>query len=307
MPGYRVLPALSVAPLKIGLRPPIGWLLLLLTCLTTMVSPVAHAEQVQISWNPVTDSRVAFYEVHYGTASTLYQWQVRTSETFAVIADLISGSPYFFAVRACTQDGTLCSPFSREVSTTGLGASARLSVSVTTATGTTNLKDQGATDWVHWGRSAVTSVNRKAGVAAQIGALRALGGSPERFENTARLAYRWTNGAPTTSAFTQTGLRIKGVDKGFELSVPADTIARTLTLYVGGYQALGRVEVRLSDGSAPEYSAVFGNLTTFFDRRVAVTYRAASGGKRLNLRFTQAVKGHSISVQAATLRSASTP
>jgi hypothetical protein len=52
---------------------------------------------------------------------------------------------------------------------------------------------------------------------------------------------------------------------------------------------------------------VFGHLQTIFDRRVTLTYRAASGDKRLNLRYMQAVSGESVSIQAATLRSASVP
>ncbi len=306
MSGNRSLPEHPQIHLQVGLRLSIGWLLLLLTFLTTMASPVVHAAQAQITWNRVNDSRVAYYEVHYGTASRIYQWKVRTTELTVVVADLVGGTPYFFAVRSCTQGGTLCSAFSREVSSSP-GASPQLSVSVTTATGSVNLSDEGVTDWVHWGLTGVNGVTRKAGVSGQIGALGRLGGSAERFENTARLAYRWSNGAPTASAFTQSGLRIKGVSKGFELSMPADTIARTLTLYVGGYQAHGRFEARLSDNSAPEYKAVFGHLQTFFDRRVTLTYRAGSGGKRLTVRYTQAVTGESVSIQAATLRRASMP
>jgi hypothetical protein len=226
--GNRVLPALSFTHLRLGLRPPIGWLLLL-TFFAMMASPVAQAAQVQISWNRVTDSRVAYYEVHYGAASGSYQWKVSSTEPVAVVADLVGDSSYFFAVRACTQDGTLCSAFSREVSN-GLGTSPQLTVSVTSTTGSVNLSDEGVTDWVHWGLTGVNGVSRKAGVSAQISTLGRFGGTAERFENSARLAYRWTNGVPMASAFTQAGLRIKGVGKGFELSVPADTLARTLTL-----------------------------------------------------------------------------
>lgn len=306
MSGNRILSDHPGTHLQSGLRLSMGWLLLLIVLM--MASSVVHAAEVRITWNRVNDNRVAYYEVHYGTASRTYRWKVRSTTLSALVSDLVGGSPYFFAVRACTQDGKLCSAFSREVSNgQGLGTSPQLSVSVTPATGSVSLSDEGVMDWVHWGLTGVNGVSRKAGVSAQISALKMLGGSAERFENSARLAYRWSNGAPTASAYTQAGLRIKGLSKGFEFSVPADTLARTLTLYVGGSKAQGRIEARLSDGSAPEYKAVFGHLQTFFDRRVTLTYRAASGGKRLYLRYTQAVRGDSVTIQAATLRSGSTP
>jgi hypothetical protein len=46
------------------------------------------------------------------------------------------------------------------------------------------------------------------------------------------------------------------LNKGYELRVPADTTARTLTLYLGGTKSRGRIEVRLGDDSTQEWQRV---------------------------------------------------
>ncbi|RKT47461.1 PKD domain-containing protein [Thiocapsa rosea] len=182
-----------------------------------------------------------------------------------------------------------------------------LTPSLTTPTGTANLTAEGATDWTHWGIDTALSISRKAGVSSQIGTLSTVGGSALRFNDTggARLAYSWNDGAPTASATTRAGLYISGLNKGYELSVPADTSARTLTLYLGGYKTRGQLEVRLSDNSAPAYTVAVEDLGTAFDRRIALTYRAASAGQQLIVRYIQVRSGGNITLQAATLQSIS--
>ena len=46
------------------------------------------------------------------------------------------------------------------------------------------------------------------------------------------------------------GIYVVGQDNGFEFSVPADTTARTLKVYVGAYNAGMKFDASLSDSSA---------------------------------------------------------
>ncbi|SDW82337.1 fibronectin type III domain-containing protein [Thiocapsa roseopersicina] len=278
---------------------------LLLLSSASGMSEAATAGEVRLAWNAVNDSRVARYELHYGTASKTYNSKVQVTTASATVSGLTGGSKYFFATRACTSDGALCSTFSNEVNVS-IPATAQLTPALTTPSGTANLTAEGATDWVHWGIDKPASISRKASAATPIGALTTIGGTSSRFANTARLAYSWTNGTPKASATTRAGLYISGLNKGYELRVPADTSARTLTLYLGGFKTRGRIEVRLSDNSAPAYTKTVENLNAAFDRRLALNYRAASAGQTLIVRYTQAISGGNVSIQAATLRNSAT-
>ena len=84
---------------------------------------IAQAGDVKLAWDPVADSRVAGYQVAYGSASGQYANQVATASTAATVTGLTPGNTYYFAVAACAANGT-CSAFSNEVSTTVPSASA---------------------------------------------------------------------------------------------------------------------------------------------------------------------------------------
>src|SRR5881396_3931880 len=124
-----------------------------------------------------------------------------------------------------------------------------------------NLTSEGKIDWVHWGLYTVNSLDRKAGVPAQISDFTALddtNGSSFVFqfadnEN----GYSWSDGTPNAVVTgTTTGVwayRIPATGAGFQITVPADTATRTLQVYVGAFSARGRFEAYLSDDSAPGY------------------------------------------------------
>ena len=73
---------------------------------------------VNLEWNPVSDSRVSHYEAHYGLASGQYDKRVTARDTSLAVSGLKPGQTYYFATRACDQNGAICSGFSNEVSTT---------------------------------------------------------------------------------------------------------------------------------------------------------------------------------------------
>jgi hypothetical protein len=182
------------------------------------------------------------------------------------------------------------------------GATGQLSGTLSAPPSSINLTSEGSSDWVHWGLSNASSVTRKGGVTPQIGPLTALGGSPVRIAGVSPQAlYSWSDGTPTASTSTRAYLGIYPAPKGFEFTVPADTTERTLVVYLGVWQTRARLEVSLSDGSAPLFTTTVENLSDILDRRVALTYRAASAGQTLTVRYIQEASSGNLHFAAAAL------
>jgi len=180
-------------------------------------------------------------------------------------------------------------------------------LSATTTTlplgGTVDLSAEGSADWAHFGLNGLNEVNRKAGVTSQIGSLSFVGGTPTNYEAIAnRQTYNWSDGTPTASASTRYLNYVYGVGNGFELEVDADTTERTALVYLGGWQSRGCIESSLSDGSAPDVSTCVENLSDVYDERLAINYRAASGGQTLTLRYLMESGTGNVSFQAAALQ-----
>ena len=194
-----------------------------------------------------------------------------------------------------------------DVTLTVVGDSGVLSASVGATPSSIDLTADGSADWVHWGLASASSVNRKSPVTSQIGDITIIGRSPRRFEGgRSRATYTWTDGTPTGSASTTAGLYFSGSGNAVEFNVAADTTPRTLRLHLGGYQARGRIEVTLSDGTVAPFVTTVQDLANPFDRTLTVDFRAASPGQTLTVRFTKEA-GSNITIQAATLDVAATP
>ena len=94
------------------------------------------------------------------------------------------------------------------------------------------------------------------------------------------------------------------MNNGFQITAPADTLQRTLLVYVGVCNAGGQLQATLSDGSAPTYTDTslrnMGNGTT--NAVYTLTYKAASAGQTLTVKWTEtAGSTTNITLQAAVL------
>jgi hypothetical protein len=167
------------------------------------------------------------------------------------------------------------------------------------------LSTEGTADWAHWGLSG-TSFNHKSGVTSQISNYTPIGnGSIQQFTSNSTL-YNWTGGTPTASASNvDTGLWVVGNGNGYQITVPADTTQRTLKVYLGLWAAGGRFEASLSDNSAPGYvDTSLVNSTATTNQVFTLTYRAASAGKTLTVKWTANQTFNSwsnVTLQGATL------
>ena len=181
--------------------------------------------------------------------------------------------------------------------------------SLATPVSPVNLTNEGTSDWAHWGLNDTNSFDHKAGVTPQISNYTLLGTKLVATFADNLTAFTWSDGTPTTSAInTQTGVYVKGLNKGFQITLPADTTSRTLRIYLGLFRAQGKLVATLSDGSAPDFTDTALNNPSGSQNGVyTINYRAASSAQTLTLNYTAmhtydtADTPGNVTLQAATL------
>jgi hypothetical protein len=99
---------------------------------------------------------------------------------------------------------------------------------------------------------------------------------------------------------TRDAIKTGGVGASFTFTVPATTTERTLTYYIGGWNATGRVTVTLA--GATTYTTTVSSSTTF-SRVITVKFRADAPAT-LRVDYTLTAGAGTISVQAAALSQA---
>ncbi|MCU1243885.1 MAG: hypothetical protein JWO71_4611, partial [Candidatus Acidoferrum typicum] len=151
-----------------------------------------------------------------------------------------------------------------------------------------NLTAQGTADWAHWGLTSSASFDHKAGVVQQISNYSVVGGQLGQVaQGSASLSDSWTDGTPdTASPGTTSAVYIMGLNTGFQVTIPADTTARVLILYVGIFNTQGKVQAHLSDGSSPDYIDTSLSSSGEIPGAYTLAYKAASAGQTLTVTFT---------------------
>jgi len=185
-----------------------------------------------------------------------------------------------------------------------------LTGSVAPPPGSVNLTTEGNLDWIHWGLSAATDVNRKVTGLSQISNFTTIGAgtSVVRLTDSAS-KYSWIDGTPTAIVTnTPGGVYINNFDgpgRGFMFTVPADLLSRVLKVYVGEFTASGTLQAILSDNSAPAYSQVLtGAASQTVQGVYTINYAAASVGQTLTVKWTETAdlgNNDNITMQAAAL------
>ena len=193
---------------------------------------------------------------------------------------------YSLTARATDNGGASTVSGPVEISVNGTGGSL-MGAATLPPTGV-DLTAEGNLDWAHWGLTSAVSFDHKAGVPQQISNFTEIGTNGVQQYSDNFTAYNWSDGTPTASTNgTKTGVFIHGLTNGFLLSVPADSQARTLKVYVGLYAAQGVFQAYLSDFSAPAFTD--SSLSSFYDNLYAVytlNYAAASAGQSLRVTYT---------------------
>jgi hypothetical protein len=185
----------------------------------------------------------------------------------------------------------------------------QLSGNLTPASQKVNLSTDGTIDWIHWGYEGADSVNRKSGAAQQISNFTRIGsGTVAWLSGGANpISYSWSGGAPSASVTdTNTSVFLAGAGNGFQFTVPADTALRTLKVYAGAWDAKGKLQATLSDGSALPYEEYIDSNGAAVSKAFVLSYKAASAGQTLTVKYTvDSVHSDNfvhITLQAATLK-----
>ena len=201
--------------------------------------------------------------------------------------------------------GLLGASTASEVDVIGTGGSLSVSQKRPSYSVPVNLTSEGTADWILFRsdfndgcRTTVptTGVIRKAGVSPLISSANPLRGMEKWGEEGAAVGFSFSDGTSdpqedNLSCALYTGNAIAASDLGFGFTVKADTIQRTLRLYVGtGDGARGKLRAYLSDGSAPilvDSSLQKDPNNDYYATTVyTIHFSAASPGQTLNVRWT---------------------
>jgi hypothetical protein len=167
------------------------------------------------------------------------------------------------------------------------------------STASVNLSTEGTADWAHW-----PDYDHKSTGGSKISNYVLVGtGTILNYTNDQR-TFSWSDGTPVaTSVSNKNGIFISGIDKGFQLTAPADLSFRTLKVYVGGYISGGTLTAQLSDGSTVDYAdSSFSSPTGQYAALYTLTYKAASAGKLLTVKWVQSSgPTGNVTLKAATL------
>ena len=186
-----------------------------------------------------------------------------------------------------------------------------------------DLTAEGGLDWSHWGLNSNTDLNQKNnGGTGEIGDFVEINGliEADATQSTASpVGFSWSdgNGAPPDDSVTEITNRVifvhapnLEVDEGVRLTIPVDTTAKTLKVYVGAYSLQGKITATLSNagGSDVTYGPVFLDNPYEVQKVWVVTFNfsAAAAGETLTVEYTMAADtgnttGGHINIAAATL------
>jgi len=175
-----------------------------------------------------------------------------------------------------------------------------------------DLSAEGTLDWAHWGLENADSFNHKSGTGqiSDITGIEAEGlvAIVTQYSDDGN-QFTWADGDPTESvADSTTGIYIVGTGNGFEFTVPADIILKTLKVYVSVRDGTGEIEATLSDDSATPYvDTIEDTAESGWTRKVfTINFQAAEDGQTLIVRYIlkDSTEGGGVALQAATLAKA---
>jgi uncharacterized protein YndB with AHSA1/START domain len=261
------------------------------------------ATSVTVTWSAVTGA--TSYTVYRSTSSgTLGAAIGSTNSTTLTDSNLTAGTSYYYSVVATGVNGS-SAPSAQDSGYAGSAPSGPgLQASMVASFNLVNLTQSGTSDWVKWPGAV-----RKLGGGAQLSDYVKIGPASVSTHNDDKRPVAWSDGTPVASATNDTsGVYIRGIGNGFQLSAPADTTTRTLYLYVGGWNSGGKLTAHLSDGSAPDIvDTSFSSSSGQYKVVYTLTYHAASPAQTLVVKWTQASGTGNVTLQAAALAGAAPP
>jgi len=170
--------------------------------------------------------------------------------------------------------------------------------------GDVSLSTLGTADWAHWAMTTATTFDHAAGVDLISDITLANSMTQTQITNITTTA-SWTGGTPDATA-NATGTATATVSPGaLQFTAAAGIAPHTLTLYLGGRNSHGQLDVSLSDSSATAYSDNSFSSGGAYHSVYAIVYNAASDGQTLNVSWTDLQDGTGsawVMIMSATLQ-----
>lgn len=111
-------------------------------------------------------------------------------------------------------------------------------------------------DWVHWGRSSASNVDRQRGVIQYVPNYTKLGSGTVSRSTTNAPSIRWNAGSPTktNTGGSSGGIKLSGAGNGFQIAFPVQTDMIYCDIYGQAFGSAGTLTVSMSDNSTPPKS-----------------------------------------------------
>jgi hypothetical protein len=273
------------------------------TALNTEFAAALQAKVIDSGGNPVIGITVTFTASGSGASAT---FSGSTTATSLTDANGVATAP---ALTANNLTGTytvtasvtgVATPASFSLTNTVAPAPGSLQGSGTSAATAVNMTTEGTADWEHWGDA---SLNRKAGVTAQLTNYTLVGAGTVAGYNNDPRPLSWTDGNPTASSSNNTnGVYINGTGQGFSFTAPADLTQRTLVVHVGGWYSGGTLTAHLSDRSAADYTDTTTAGNGQYDRNYTLAYQAGGAGQTLTVTWTMTSGSGNVTLNGAALQ-----
>jgi RHS repeat-associated protein len=252
-----------------------------------------HAATLSIPPAPTSTATSTVTSTPTNTASS-----TPTSTVTSTPTNTVTSTPTSTNTSTSTPTATGTNTPSSTATATAVPGSGTLNGSSAATSGQVNLTTLGTADWAHWGLTTSTSFDHKAAVTSQIPTFTLTNGGTVGHAGLYTNNYVWSDGTPTASATTMTGVYLGGVGHGFQLVLPADSLTtRTLKLYLGLNKAQAKLTATLSDGSAAPFTDTVDNTTGTTYRTYTLSYLAAGPGQTLSVTWSLQTDHGSGSVQ----------
>ena len=254
------------------------------------------ATSVTVTWS--ASSGATSYTVYRSTSVGTLGSSIGTTNNLSFTDTTVTaGTLYYYSVVATSAGGN-SAPSAQDSGYAGIFIPGSLAGSGVASFAAVDLTATGTSDWAKW-----PNYIHKASGGAQIPDFTQIGtAAPQTYNNDQR-PISWSDGTPTATGTNDiSGISIRGIGNGFQLTAPADTATRTLYVYVGGWSSGGKLVAHLSDGSAVDYvNTSFSSSNGILQAVYTLTYRAASAGQQLVVQWTQTSGTGNVKLQAVAL------
>jgi hypothetical protein len=250
-----------------------------------------------VTWS--ASSGATSYTVYRSTSAGTLGSSIGTTNNLSLTDTTVTaGTLYYYSVVATSAGGN-SAPSAQDSGYAGIFIPGSLAGSGVASFAAVDLTATGTSDWAKW-----PNYIHKASGGAQIPTFTQIGATASQTYTNDQRPISWSDGTPTATGTNDiSGVYIGGIGNGFQLTAPADTATRTLYVYVAGWSSGGKLTAHLSDGSAADYvDASFSSSTGYYRPVYTLTYRAASAGQQLVVRWTQTSGAGNVKLQAAAMK-----